>query len=331
MERPPRPDFPTTDHSRRRALQALAGGAAAFALAGCAEPVVPLRVGSIVFPGYELMFLAREQGLLDPRVVRLVEMSANTDIIRCLAVGQLEAAALTLDEVLSARADGVDLKVIAVLDVSAGSDVVIARPEITRPQDLVGKRIGVETGAVGAVMLGALLDSAGLSVAQVRRQPMVLNDSVDVYASGKVDAVVTAEPWAGMLEAQGARRLFDSRAIPGRIVDVLAVTPKAALAWPQALRALVAAHLAALASFQRDPAPASRLMAPRLQLPPQEVPRAFLGLDLPDAARNRELLGGTGALREGVHALQHAMLRMDLLKAEQGLDDLLDPSFLPAG
>jgi NitT/TauT family transport system substrate-binding protein len=54
-------------------------------------------VGSIVFPGYESLFLAREAGLLEERQVRLIELLANTDTLRALAAGQLEAAALTLD------------------------------------------------------------------------------------------------------------------------------------------------------------------------------------------------------------------------------------------
>lgn len=322
-------DLPTPRPARRRALTALAAACAAPWLAGCAEPLVPLRVGSIVFPGYELLFLARELGLLEERRVRLVEMSANTDVIRCLAVGQLEAAALTLDEVISARADGVDLRVIAVLDLSAGADVVMARPGIRSLDELAGKSIGAEEGATGAVMLGALLEAAGLKVAQVRKQAMQLPHSVEVYAAGKVDAIVTAEPWAGLLEAQGARRLFDSRSIPGRIVDVLTVTAAAAERHGDSLRHLVAAHLAALAQFRAAPQRHAAAMAQRLQIQPEEVPGAFRGLDMPDAAGNAEMLAPGGTLQSGARALQDVMLGMGLLSARQDLRSLLDPRFLP--
>ena len=77
---------------------------------GCSKPIPLLRVGSIVFPGYELMFLARELQLLDPNQVRLVELQSNSDTVRALASGQLEAAAMTQDELMSARAEGVDLR-----------------------------------------------------------------------------------------------------------------------------------------------------------------------------------------------------------------------------
>lgn len=82
--------------TRRRWLAQPLGWAALLSwpfAAGCSAPTPPLRVGSLVFPGYELVFLARESGWLDPALVRLIEMRSNTDALRALASGQLEAAA----------------------------------------------------------------------------------------------------------------------------------------------------------------------------------------------------------------------------------------------
>jgi len=53
------------------------GSGLAPLLPACGEPVPVMRVGSIVFPGYELMFMARERGLIDSRKVRLIEMLAQ--------------------------------------------------------------------------------------------------------------------------------------------------------------------------------------------------------------------------------------------------------------
>ena len=91
------PDTPL--HPARRRYLGWAGAALITPLvAACSAPVSPMRVGSIVFPGYEGLFLAREYGYLDVHRVRLVEMLANTDTLRSLAVEQLEAAAMTLDD-----------------------------------------------------------------------------------------------------------------------------------------------------------------------------------------------------------------------------------------
>lgn len=314
---------------RRRCL---AGGMAlglAPWLPACSKPVPVMRVGSIVFPGYELMFMARERGLIDSRKVRLIEMLANTDTLRALAAGQLEGAALTLDEMMSARADGVDLRVVMVIDISQGADVVMARRGVTL-DNLGGKRIAVEEGAMGAVMLSSLLHAAQLRVEEVKKVAMTLDSSLKVFSSGKVDAIVTAEPWATKLEAQGAQRIFDSSRIPGRITDVLAVRADVLDTQADAIRALVAAHFEARQFFIAQPAQASIHMAARLQTPVEEVPASLRGLQLPDAAENRRLLEEGGNFHRTALELQRVMFEAGLLRKQSGPDELVDTRYLPA-
>jgi NitT/TauT family transport system substrate-binding protein len=139
---------------RRGFLTKLA--ASAFLLSGC-HPHVPMRVTAHPWVGYEPMFLARQHGWLDTRLVRLVETPSASDSLHLLGHGLVEAAALTLDEVLRARALGLPLVVPMVFDVSAGADGVLARQPV-QPAELAGARIGVEQSAVGALMLAALLE-----------------------------------------------------------------------------------------------------------------------------------------------------------------------------
>jgi NitT/TauT family transport system substrate-binding protein len=285
-------------------------------------------VGSIVFPGYESLFLAREAGLLDEHQVRLIELLANTDTLRALAAHQLEAAALTLDELMTARADGVDLRAVLVFDVSDGADVVLAKAPITL-QTLAGKRVAVEDGAMGAVMLSALLKAAALAPEQIHKVAMTLDRSETVFASAGVDVVVTAEPWAARLEKKGARRIFDSHAIPGRIVDVLAVRADVLESQGPALRHLLAGVFAAQKMVLETPQRASELMARRLQTPAGEVMALFRGLELPDLARNRAMLAPGGAIDQTAQELQRVMLDAGLLPAASLLQALAEPRFLP--
>ncbi len=302
---------------------------AGTSVVGCSKPQMLMRAGAIVFPGYELMFMARDQGLLDPRRVRLVEMLATTDTLRALASGQLEAGAMTLDEMMSARADGLDLRAVVVLDVSQGADVVMARPGITL-EKLKGKRVAAEEGAMGAVMLSALLQAAQLEVHEIQKVPMTLDRSVAVFRSGKVDAVVTAEPWATQLEAQGAKRIFDSARIPGRIVDVLAVRADAMDECAAAIRTLVAAHFEARRYFAEQPVQAGAYMSARMQTPAHEVPLAYRGLSLPDVAENRRLLSPGGQLHATAQELQRVLFEAGLIRKLAPPGDLMDTRFLPA-
>ena len=298
------------------------------ALTGCAAPVPVLRVGSVVFPGYETLFLARELDLLDAHQVRLIELLSNTDTLRALAAEQLEAAALTLDELLAARADGVDLRAVLVFDVSAGADVVLAKPHVSL-QTLAGKRIAVEGGAMGAVMLSALLQAARLAPDQVHKVPMTLDRSEEFFASPEVDLVVTADPWAMRLEKAGAKRIFDSKAIAGRIVDVLAVRSSVLQTYGPALRHLVAAHFAAQKVLRESPARAAALMAARLQTPAAGVAALYRGLHLPELAQNAAMLAPGGAIDQTARELQQTMVQAGLLASSPLPPTLAEPRFLP--
>jgi NitT/TauT family transport system substrate-binding protein len=286
-----------------------------------------LRVGVIVFPGYELMFLAREMGMIDPSRIRLVEMRDNTDTIRALASNQLDAAAMTLDELMTARADGVNLRAVLVFDISAGADAVLARRSVTLAT-LAGKRVGVEDGAMGAVMLSALLDSAGLRLDQITKVPLTLDRSEDALMQGRVDAVVTAEPWASRLEKSGAHRIFDSTAIPNRIVDVLAVRADAISNYGDALKHLVAGHFSAQQHFKKSPAEAAKLMAARLAVPAPEVADLYRGLRLPDPVENMDMLRQGGKLDSTTQELHSVMLAAGLLSKSSAIRDVADARFL---
>lgn len=319
---------------RRQWLQLLLGSAAGVALSGCADPVPPLRVGSIVFPTYEYAFLARELGLMDATQVRLVEYSATTYALRALAAGQIEAAQLTLDEVITARSAGIGLSVVLVLDVSAGSDAVYARPGVSLA-NLAGQRVALEEGATGALLLDGLLLAARVSVDQVRKVPSTLALSVEVFEHGEADVVVTAEPWASQIERAGGVRLFDSTQIPNRIIDVLAVRTDKLESRRAAIDELVRGIVKARHHHLTEPAGVASKMAPRLQLEASQVAEAFRGLNIPTVPDNRDMLQPDGEIVVAAQALQKVMLASGLLSRELPrtalIESLVDARFLPRG
>ncbi|WP_409845920.1 ABC transporter substrate-binding protein [Roseateles asaccharophilus] len=287
--------------------------------------------GAIPFAGYSFLFLAEDLGLLQPGGIRLQELRSNTDVLRALALGRLEAAALTLDEVLTGLHDGLPLKVVAVLDVSAGADAVMARAGLSRPEMARGKRVAVEGSAVGALMLSAFLESAGLRPDDVRLVTTPLPETAAALRSGAADLAVTAEPWVSQLEAAGAVRLFDSQEAPGRIVDVLAVRTDMLATRPDAIRGLVEAHFGALARFQSDPRSVVERLAAHLQVDAQDVPAAFRGLELPNRAANQALLAPGGRVAEGLPELAALLHRNGLIASPVDASALIDVRWLWGG
>lgn len=310
----------------------LAAALALVGLPGCGGSPAPLlRVASHVWPGYETLPLARQMGWLDEGAVRLVELLSATDSLLALNNGSVEAAALTLDEVLAARAQGLELRVPMIFNISAGADALIARPEIDSLPALAGKRVGVEHSAVGALMLAEVLRRADLPRSALHLVPLTIDAHRQAYLDGRVDALVTYQPTLGQLERAGARRLFDSAAIPGRIVDVLAITPAALERSREGARQLVAAHFRALAWLRDHPADAHARMAQRLGLDADSVAEALAGLELPDLDGNRRWLLHTPAHLDTVAAeLAALMWRERLLPRETGGAGLAYAGLLPA-
>ena len=318
--------------TRRQILKALAAAGAVALVGGCEQREPLLRVGTNTWLGYELLHVAEQQGVLDSARVRMVRMGSATLVVQALAAGQLEAAGLTLDEVLSAIADGIPLRVLAVFDFSQGADAVVARAGLTTPAAMKGKRVCVEKSAVGAVMLDAFLKFEGLAPTDLEIKYATVDEHVAEFEAGRADLVVTFSPVIEQLEKLGGKRVFDSTQVPGRIVDVLVATEGALKRNPQALRHLVATQFKMLEKMKTDPATLAPLLAAGLGMTAADVPAAYAGIDLPDLAANRTWLGGNPPrLRKSAEELQQVMLDAKLLNAPPKLDALTDPTFLPEG
>lgn len=319
--------------TRRQALHTLAGLAGPLALAGllpaCTKPQ-PIAVAAHVWVGYAPMFLARELGLLDPAQASLTLTANALESVAALRAGQVQAAALTLDEALVACASGLKLVLVLVFNESLGADMLLGRPPMANLAGLAGARLGYENGSVGEIMLQEVLQAAGLR----REQLQLVNVPVDAQAAAwkrqALDAVITYEPVASELLAQGAQRLFDSRQIPHTILDVLAVRADALPDCSAALTHLVQVHFLALQHLRKRPQDAAYRLSAFLGLPAQGVQASYKGLLLPDAAANRRLLDGSPPpLMLTAQRLLKVLHGIGLVPQLPDLDGLIRANYLP--
>lgn len=299
-------------------------------LVGCHRPEPLLRVSGIVWVGYEPLFLADRLDLIPAERIRLIESPSNTNSLMQLSTGEVEAATLTLDEFILARAGGIRVDIVLVFDTSQGADVVMVRPEIESPADLRGCRVGVEQTAAGALMLTRALEAGGLAPDDIERVSLVSSEHVDAFRRGDVDAVISYEPFATRLASAGARRLYDSSAFPGLITDVLVVRREAIESMPQSIEKLIDAYFEALAVLRSSPGRAHVLIAPRLGLSVGEVSRAFDGVHLLDIRDNHRWLGGDQRiLRSSARTVAMVMQKNGLIRTIPDLDSPGTARFLP--
>ena len=292
-------------------------------------PVIPTKVGTNVWPGYEPLYLARANERLDPEAVQLVEYPSSSEVIRSFRNGSLDAAALTLDEVLLLLQSEIPVKVVLVMDISEGGDAILARPEISSFNELRGKRIAVEGNALGAYVISRALELNQMSLDDVQIKNIEVSAHLEAYSKNRVDAVVTFDPVRTSLLNQGANEIFTSREIPGEIVDVLVVHEEYLRNNPARIRHIVQAWFETLNFMENQKEEAMQIIAKRLFITAEEVEASYHGLILPGLDKNRQLLtGATPAMGTTLQRLEQTMLANDLLMRDLDTTRLLSGEML---
>lgn len=289
----------------------------------------PVRIAAHMWPGYEFLYLARSLDVMDPALVRLVETPNATANIRALGSNVVEGACLTLDEALTALERGIRLSVVCVLDVSMGADALLVPANVESLAGIKGLRIGVEHTATGAVMLDASLKAAGLSPDDIEIVYLSIDEHIQSYHNGLVEALVTYEPVKNQLIKAGMKSVFTSGEIPGNIIDVITVRTDVLNQQREGIREAVQGHFRALERWQADPEKYASYLAKRLNVPDAEITGLFSDLELPDRMANRRWLGGTQPeIMEMARHLGETMLASGLLHTMPDISLLANDSFL---
>jgi len=165
--------------------------------------------------------------------------------IEAYVAGKADACVMTNMECLDMpAASGIDNTVVVVGDFSNGNDVLYTRDDLQVPQ-LRGKQVVLVELSVSHYLLVRALELKGNSLTE--KDVKILNtsdaDIAPVFISNPSQkAVVTWNPMALEIEqTPGVKRVFDSAAIPGEILDLLVVKTEVLKKNPQLGKALTGA------------------------------------------------------------------------------------------
>ena len=311
----------------RRTLRLLACAALLAALFGCMrEPEPALRIGTNVWIGSEPLYLARELGHLDLGAVQLVEYPSASEVLRAYRNQAIDGMVISLDELFSLAVDGLQPRAILVVDVSHGADAVVGRRGMRSMQDLRGRPVAVESGALGAFVLSRALALNGMQAADVKVVHLESNEQPSAFEKGQIDGAVTFDPYRVQLLRGGATTLFDSTEIPGEIVDLVAVRASVLEKQPNAVRALLSGWFQALEYMNVDPVGSAQRMGIRQQTSGEQFLAALKGLHIPSRDENLRMLGGAAPeLALTGRRLMSLMLEAKLLREEVEIERVLAP------
>ncbi len=294
-----------------------------------------LSVAITSWPGYEYFYLA-EQTRLGQRFgldLRVEQYNALEDQRSAYVRGDVDVIATTIPDAIAICQEAPMRcpELILVLDQSAGADVLVSDRSITRVGDLVGKTVGLERTVLAEYLLLRALGAEGLRLTQVQHFYEGPSGLVAALQQQRVAAIVTYPPHSNsLLRDSRYRVLFSSSAIPGEIVDVLAVYPAFAQRHPQRLRALVRTWWAAQARARAEPAASVALMAQREQVTPSAFIASEHGIRYPGPGDQARLLAADGPVALVVSRMAEQMVAVQRIQDEVPLPTinrsfLLDP------
>lgn len=289
----------------------------------------PLTVAVDIWPGTESLVMACDEGNTKEQRINTVEMSWPTAVMGAFRKRVVDAAVVTLDEMIRLEADGARPRAVLVLGISNGGDAIMARAGLESMQSLRGRQVGVELRSAGEYLLGEALQSSGMSWKDVHVVPLNLAETEDAYDEKDLDAVVTADPWRLRLRDKGAKMLYDSEEMGLKFSRLLVVREDALQTYERELRFLVSACLAHHARMLLPHGEGMDASLRREGFTPEQWQKSLARVHLPDAAENRRLMKpGTGGLEECATGMIQAMLQSGMLPREIKARGLFVPTFL---
>ncbi|OYW31526.1 MAG: hypothetical protein B7Z47_00825 [Chthoniobacter sp. 12-60-6] len=290
----------------------------------------PLTVAVNVWPGTETLVMACDIVNTQDQRINVVEMSWPTAVMGAFRKRVVDAAVVTLDEMIRLEAEGAKPRAVLVLGISQGSDAVMGHPGQQSMAHLRGRNVGVELRSGGEYLLWQALAANGMTLQDVHVIPLNLAETEDAYHEKEMDAVVTTDPWCLRLLEKGAVALFDSRQTGLELTRVLVVREDALPTYRRELHSLVSACLK-LNSPTGLPGSARGhdAILRRQGFTLSQWQKSLGRIHVPDAAENLRLMTqNSGGLEECLEKMIGTMRKQGLLRQEIKAQDLLIPYFL---
>lgn len=298
----------------------------------------PLKIAYSDWPGWVAWQVGIEKGWFKEAGVDVnFEWFEYVPSMEAFAASQVDAVCMTNGDALVTGATGAPSKTIIINDFSNGNDMIVAKPGIASVKDLKGKKVGVEIGFVGHLLLLKALEANGMSESDVTLVNVPTHETPKAFASGDVDAVVAWQPSSGQaLQAvPGSTAIFTSRDTPGLIYDVLAVNPASLSARPDDW-AKIAGVWYKIVDYFYNPetrADAIKIMSARVNLEPEQYAAFVDGtkiLTLAEAKAAFEKGEGLNSIYGSSAIVDKFNVDNKVYESAQVVEDYIDPSITAA-
>ncbi|HWR29412.1 MAG TPA: aliphatic sulfonate ABC transporter substrate-binding protein [Negativicutes bacterium] len=223
---------------------------------------------------------------------------------------------------VSARAAGIDLKVISRSGVVPAANALLVRPDagFSSVQELKGKKIAVQIGSSAHHFLVLLLQKNGLKTTDVNVVNLPVSDHQKALESKNIDAVSSWEPWVALLEKSKAGKvLVDSIGIK-RSLSVYIVNNEFAIKNPDLVERFLKVNQRATEYIKQHPDEVLELVAKDAKIPKDVLAKSFLATDWDPRISNEDV--------DGFRAVKDFLKETNVIKKDFDVNELIDRRYL---
>jgi NitT/TauT family transport system substrate-binding protein len=157
--------------------------------------------------------------------IDVVQINDYAESLELYAAGEFDGCTMTnMDALTVPAAAGVDSTALIIGDFSNGNDGIVLKGAGKTLADIKGRTVHLVEMSVSHYLLGRGLQRYGISDRDIRFQNISDAEIVAAFANPDIEAVVTWNPQLAEVAAMpGVSKVFDSRQIPGEIIDLMVV------------------------------------------------------------------------------------------------------------
>jgi ABC-type nitrate/sulfonate/bicarbonate transport system substrate-binding protein len=190
---------------------------AAAANAARADDKIRLSIG--IDPSMAIYLVAKEAGIFNKHGIdaEIIKAESGGAALEMTVAGQTVGATTTELPGLRARSKGAKVVIPAVVATSAQWYGVVAARQVTKPADLIGRKVGVHKGTAAEYYYTQFVARHNLPADQIKVIYVASQEMVPALLRGDVDAYFTWEPWLakGIETVAGAKVLSRGGQVTG--------------------------------------------------------------------------------------------------------------------
>ncbi len=271
----------------------------AIALKACSlnnEPTLKtFKVGLNSWPGYQVALYAQESGIfrkhgLDVEFVRFLNQQDN---IRATMNGAQDASFVPLSEVMQVDSSEEKPVFVMVVDISAGSDGIAARPEINSVKDLKGKKVSAKLSTVSHLVLLEALQSNQMNPQDVDIVDVINERGIKLLKEGAISASTLWEPaMVKTAKEVNGKVIFTTADVDSLVIDGFATRTSLINTKQDELVDFIESWFEVMQAIDTKPQEVFASVAKQLKMTPEAFAEDYQGLKKGDLAMNRRMFEG---------------------------------------